>query len=131
MSNGGISLGRWRAGPVDPLTPERDAEGRAAAAAISLLVAKENLAHLPTPKQLGKRVIALEQQIDALIAGLEAIDPGGDEVKTQLADKVVRLIEEQLNLIAQCVERIETEDAIRLSEIVREQAIEDYKTATE
>jgi hypothetical protein len=130
MSNDGISLGRWRAGPLNPLTPEKDAAGRAAAAAISLLVAKEKLAHLPTPKQLGNRVIAPEHQIDAFIAGLEAIDPGGDEVKTQLADKVTHF-EEQLNLIAQCVERLETEDAIRLSEIVREQAIEDYKTATE
>jgi hypothetical protein len=52
-------------------------------------------------------------------------------VKTQLAYKVTHLIEEQLNLIAQRVERLEMEDAIRLSEIVREQAIEDYKKATE
>jgi hypothetical protein len=95
------------------------------------LAAKQKLARLPKPKHLDERVIALEQQIDALIAGLEAIDPGGDEVKTQLAYKVTHLIEEQLNLIAQRVESLEMEDAIRLSEIVREQAIEDYKKATE
>jgi hypothetical protein len=76
------------------------------------LAAKQKLARLPKP-------------------GLEAIDPGGDEVKTQLAYKVTHLIEEQLNLIAQRVESLEMEDAIRLSEIVREQAIEDYKKATE
>jgi hypothetical protein len=130
MTNDAISLGRWR-GPVDPLTPEQDAAGRAAAATISLLAARQKLACLPKPKHLDERVVALEQQIDALIAGLEAIDPGGDEVKTQLAYTVTHLIEEQLNLIAQRVERLEMEDAIRLSEIVREQAIEDYKKATE
>jgi hypothetical protein len=130
MSNDAISLGRWRE-PVDPFSPEQDAAGRAAAATISLVVAKQKLARLPTPKQLDERVIALEQQIDALIAGLEAIDPGGDEVKTQLAYKVTHLIEQQLNLIAQRVERLEMEDVIRLSDIVREQAVEDYKKATE
>jgi hypothetical protein len=116
---------------VDRLTAEQDAQGRAAAATISLLAAKQKLARLLKPKHLDERVIALEQQIDALIAGLNAIDPGGDEVKTQIAYKVTRLIEQQLNLIAQRVERLEMDDAIRLSEIVREQAIEDYKKATE
>ena len=50
---------------------------------------------------------------------------------TQLACKVEHLIEEQLNLIAQRVGRLEMGDAIRVSEIVREQAIKDYKKATE
>jgi hypothetical protein len=121
MTNDAISLGVWRQGqgPVD-LTPEQEAAGRATAAAISLHVAKAKLASLPKPKQLDKRIAGLEQQIDALIAGLEAIDPGGGEAKTQLAFKVADLIEEQLNLTKQRVDRFEWEDAIRLYEIMRE-----------
>ncbi|MCA1412664.1 hypothetical protein I6F30_16200 [Bradyrhizobium sp. NBAIM20] len=133
MSIDKISLGRWREGegPVEPLTPQQDAAGRAAAASIALHVAKAKLAALPKSKQLDKQIAAVEQQIDALIAGLEAIDRGGGELKAQLAHRVAELIEEQLNLTRQRVERIELEDAIAVGEIIRGQASRIAKKATE
>jgi hypothetical protein len=85
MNDDAVSLGRWRQGqpPID-LTPEQNAAGPAAAAAIALHVAKAKLAALPKSKQLDKQIVALDQQIDVLLAGLAAIDRGGGELKRSL-----------------------------------------------
>lgn len=83
------------------------------------------LAKLPKPKpskQRDKEDDVLQTRWMALMDAYMAIDPGNDELKSQILAKVTEIDTEQSNHSKEFFERIDLQNSIRFAEFLRDQA---------